>query len=168
EGEANRPAAATVDALSTSRLENGRSVIVSSAGSGRSGGRRAPRGLAVSAALQSAKCLPSSWVIAGSWGEPREHERYTPTSLLYRALISSLDFSTAAGSSFIFLISPNGFRPGLSLACGCNERNPPKSIESCCACGEKQKLWNSRAAFGLGAFLNSALGPTMSGEPSVA
>src|SRR5262249_9086208 len=157
-----------VDALSTSRLENRRSVIVSSSGSGRSGGRHAPRGLAVSAALQRAKCLPASWVIAGPWGERRAHETYTPNSLLQRAFISSLDFSTAAGSSFIFLISPNGFRPGFSLVSGCNERKPAKSMESCCASGEKQKLWNSRPAFGLGAFLNSALGPTMSGEPSVA
>src|SRR5207245_8971826 len=47
EGEANKPAAAILEALSTWRLENRRSVIVSSwVGAGHFAGRDAPRGRA--------------------------------------------------------------------------------------------------------------------------
>ena len=42
------------------------------------------------------------------------------------------------------------------------------SMQSCWHSGVKQKLWNSRAAFGLGAALNMPFGPTISGVPSVA
>src|SRR5437773_10812304 len=98
-------------------------------------------------------------------GRQRTH---TLKILLYLALISSLIFSTAAASSFMVLISRNGVRPGFSLVPGCIERRPPVSMMSCCASGENEKLWNSRAAFGFGAALKIAFGPMISGEPSVA
>ena len=43
---------------------------------------------------------------------------------------------------------------------------PPVSMMTCWHFGENMKLWNSRAAFGLGAFLKIAFGPTISGVPS--
>jgi hypothetical protein len=45
---------------------------------------------------------------------------------------------------------------------------PPTSMISCWHSGENEKFWNSRAAFGFGAFLKMAFGPTISGVPSVA
>ena len=39
---------------------------------------------------------------------------------------------------------------------------------SCWHSALKHQFWNSRAAFGLGAFLNMPFGPTISGVPSLA
>src|SRR5262249_55221779 len=93
---------------------------------------------------------------------------YTLNIFTYFALISSDDFSTPAASSFMVLTSLNGLRPAFSLTDGCTERWPPTSEISCWHSPEKQKLWNSRAALGFGASLNTPFGPTTNGVPSVA
>ena len=90
---------------------------------------------------------------------PRPRCPHTLNSLRVARLDLFAVFSTPAASSFIVLMSLNGLRPGFSLTCGCTERKPPTSKMSCWHSGVKQQLWNSRAAFGLGAFLNRPFGP---------
>src|SRR5262245_39488301 len=84
----------------------------------------------------------------------------------YRLLISSALFSTPSGSSLISLISDSLRMPGLSTVWRWAEYWQASSTISCCASRECIQFWNRRAAFGLGAALNTALGLAASGVPS--
>jgi len=78
--------------------------------------------------------------------------------LRYRALMSSLCASIASGSLFISLMVENGLRPAFSFTSLWNEHMPKASIRPCCTSTLNRKLWNRRAALGLGAALKTALG----------
>src|SRR5262245_23543704 len=86
---------------------------------------------------------------------------------VYLALISSAWARIAAGSSFMILMSPSGRRPALGLASACGTYWPLMSTSVCWPALEHIQLWNSRAALGLGAALNTALGLLISGAPSI-
>src|SRR6478735_5431561 len=101
-------------------------------------------------------------------GQSGTHQDQTRNILVYRALIESLSFSTAAASSFMVLISLSGLRPAFSTVCACTERSPPTSMISCWASRLRLNDWNNFAAFGLGEPLKMPFGPMISGEPSVA
>ena len=81
--------------------------------------------------------------------------------------MSAAAFSTPAASSFIILMSLSERQAGFSLACGCSERSEPTLMMSCWHSAVKHQLLNSRAAFGFGAALKIAFGPTAIGVPSV-
>jgi hypothetical protein len=71
------------------------------------------------------------------------------------ARLAAVCASTTSGLLFIRLISESGVRPGLSLTSAWNEYKAPLSTRNCCALHLNKKLWNKRAAFGLGAFLKT-------------
>src|SRR5258705_10270565 len=93
---------------------------------------------------------------------------HTPNVFAYRALMSSLCACTWAGSAFNNFKLDSGTCPPFSLTCAWNERWAKVSTSNCWASAPKKKLWNSRAAFGLGAPWNMPEGTMIRGEPSVA
>src|SRR2546423_10200566 len=91
---------------------------------------------------------------------------HTLKMAVYLALIASAWVRIAAGSSFMNLMSASGRRPGLGLAWRCGTYRALRSTSACWPSREHIQFWNSRAAFGLGAALKTALGLLMRGAPS--